>query len=639
MPPPRSDSPSPKDAKSAKAKKKASNASTTKPLSVAQSTRSQTKKLTDDEVHATSGMESSPTTYENGQTRNSPDPFQSDPQDQWKVDEPQPTTEHARSGAGGGLIKQLQKAWRKGFTPPRSPNGPGERLNAYAAEGTRSQSEEKNSTISNSSSSPARSTSNGDPAQGSPALSYASLEVQPPQSQAVGTTEMSDPQLESASPQSTPSKRKKRSLVTPLLDLIENARNNISRRKMAAANSSPTVVEETPPPPDTTEKPVKRFKMEKKPQEEEVMTHIISPAAALTIQSTPLADGAASPPPDELPAFTPRPPMGFPKLQLGAPTEDIVGLAPKQLRDWKKAKGNKVLLNPFGYGGDNAKERNWVRLMLMTKLAVILDKDDLEVIPPIPERETGGINKPPFLYYLGGLTDEDQKKLIDHECWSAPDFTFFALPFDNTLPTFVMNIINLCGGQTDIRDTIIQSLVISEPTFEYLERLIRAHPTLSKMKKNDALAKVLETTRVTNTPFFDTNDVPTTLTSIYIESPALNTEQWCEWVTHIRDNVEFYGSFTGKGRRCPNFLCEGCHGVNHITEYCSLKGVPGWYGVHDIANIPRPYLAPRTRNDTRTGIASSSQMTDSRSFDTSVMLSSPTQHAQQPLFRSPYFSH
>ncbi|KAJ3474749.1 hypothetical protein NLI96_g12278 [Meripilus lineatus] len=642
MPPPRPDSPFPKGEKSAKAKKKASGVTTASPSAVAQSTRSQTRKTTYDEEQPTNGTEPSPTTSEHGQTSNSPDPFRSEPRDTSRVGALQLTIERTLSKVGDGLAKQIKNIRQSVSTPPISRSGTEEPPNVSGTGDSLSYPAERPSMNSNSPPSQAPSIKNGEPAPDengnnngnnrSPALSYASLEVHPSQTKTGRMAEMVNSSPEPSSPNSTPSKRPKRRLASPLIDLIDSARNAISRKKKEKAA---TIVEETPPPPETLERPPKKHKAEQKPHEssEDTIAHIISPAVAQMTKSTPLPDNGGSPSPqDDLPPFTPRPPMGFPDLQLGAPTEDIVGLEPTQLNDWKKARGHKVLLNPLGYGGDNARERNWVRLMLMTKLAVILNKDDLEVIPPIPECETGGINKPPFLYYLDGLTYEDRKKLTNHECWSAPDFTFFALPFNNAHPSFVMNVTGLCGSPVKIKESIAKSLLKSESTINLLERLIRANEALSKMEMNAAIATILDSIRITHVPSRDTNDVPTTLTSIYINSPAQDTEQWCEWIVHIRDNVEICGSFTGKGRRCPNFLCEGCHGVNHTTDACPFKYVPGWYGVHDIANIPRPYLASRNRNETRAGTSN-----DPRNFDTTLVHSPPSQNSHQPLFRSPYF--
>ncbi|KAF8877119.1 hypothetical protein BD779DRAFT_1475374 [Infundibulicybe gibba] len=261
---------------------------------------------------------------------------------------------------------------------------------------------------------------------------------------------------------------------------------------------------------------------------------------------------------------------------LGINQRDVYAAVADSTKNfWAELEGPHVLAY-LAY--DKPVEEATERVKLIKELLrAVLDSNSIFVGHAKPSQRKLKEIKPLFPYYVGGITEEQRRRLIEQRCWSTPSITIFIIPDPITPSYFVMSLENFPIEATEENDNLITQTI---------KRTFRATPHLhsfiagnrdnipQNLVFSDLITFVEKSIHVKSIKIIQ-KGMEIAIFNVYIHPPTKNAKKLESWISKLKGLTYICIHGTGKPRN-PPLQCACCKARDHPAGLCKYNDIPGW---------------------------------------------------------------
>jgi hypothetical protein len=303
--------------------------------------------------------------------------------------------------------------------------------------------------------------------------------------------------------------------------------------------------------------------------------------------------------------LTPTPRGGFPKIN-GLSLKKLAGNITKDTKEvWNSLDGPIMLIAVAYAKPTKGFSTSYVARLAATITSVIGKTEDLTVTPS--ELIVTKFPTLPQPFAITGLHQNQADALVDKQCWSTPEMTFFAWPTTIPMSTYLMTLVGFVIPASPENETFVAGIVRAR----ILEDTRFRTWILAESNRDNIPARVLPgeeanfNTESITASAIEVKEGGEVVTAFRIHGfpPSNNHDVMDDFITWLKTST-YYPSKKGIGRpKKANYRCIVCRGCDHPTGLCPFKSVPGFFDNNtsdDKKNSPSTLGHPSTAGNQST---------------------------------------
>ncbi|KAA1466711.1 hypothetical protein DENSPDRAFT_876749 [Dentipellis sp. KUC8613] len=254
--------------------------------------------------------------------------------------------------------------------------------------------------------------------------------------------------------------------------------------------------------------------------------------------------------------------------------------SPAQLEAWEALPGVKIFIRIFDQVAHDSSLHPHLSLNLLCAVVQATGEPDVKIAAPSTNPSTPGLPRGPVpAFMLYNISSAGADTLLRRGVWSSATITFQVIPFDPSLPDFLLVV---SGFTTDdaatVKDAVLQHWLSETSLARFMEiNTSIAEQGLAHLEP-DELVPYLKSLVVEKLEMKTVGGEPAPWFNISADSSLIHSDELWFAFRHFMRQLRYTTNFHGTGT-CRGILsCSLCHAITHPRGLCPFPELPGWEG-------------------------------------------------------------